>query len=106
NRVWDDQRDTVQAVILMRKNEATELALEKAKEKIDERNEHAGTLLPGVRLTLHFDLTGLLHVTKETVRENLFLGMLLVTVILLMFLSNVRSALIVRINIPLPLLFP
>ena len=38
-------------------------------------------------------------------RENLFLGMVLVTVILLMFLSNVRSALIVAINIPLALLF-
>jgi cobalt-zinc-cadmium resistance protein CzcA len=39
------------------------------------------------------------------VRENLFLGMLLVIVILFMFLSNVRSALIVALNIPLALLF-
>ena len=38
-------------------------------------------------------------------QENLSLGMVLVTVILLMFLSNVRSALIVAINIPLALLF-
>ena len=38
-------------------------------------------------------------------RENLLLGMLLVTVILLMFLSNVRMPLIVAINIPLALLF-
>src|SRR6185369_7308003 len=43
--------------------------------------------------------------TTETVKENLFLGMVLVTVVLLMFLSNVRSALIVAINIPLALLF-
>src|SRR5207245_8534447 len=40
-----------------------------------------------------------------TVRENLAVGLVLVTVILLMFLSNVRSALIVAINIPLALLF-
>src|SRR5207302_3464229 len=46
-----------------------------------------------------------INVTRETVRENLFLGMGLVVVILLMFLSNVRSALIVAINIPLALLF-
>src|SRR5262249_13431684 len=65
----------------------------------------SGKLLPGVQLALHFDLTGLLHVTKETVRENLFAGMLLVTVVLLMFLSNVRSALIVAIKITLALLF-
>ena len=38
-------------------------------------------------------------------RENLLLGMGLVTVVLLMFLSNVRTALIVAINMPLALLF-
>jgi cobalt-zinc-cadmium resistance protein CzcA len=104
-RIWDDQLDTVQGILLMRKNEATEVALEKGKEKVEELNRTSGKLLPGTQLSLHFDLTGLLHVTKETVRENLFMGMLLVTVILLSFLSNVRSALIVAINIPLALLF-
>src|SRR5205823_13659922 len=43
--------------------------------------------------------------TTETVRENLAVGMVLVAFILLMFLNNVRSALIVAINIPLALLF-
>ena len=38
-------------------------------------------------------------------RENLLAGMALVTVVLLMFLSNVRTALIVAINVPLALLF-
>src|SRR5207244_8445098 len=58
-----------------------------------------------VKLTPHFDVEGLIDVTTETVRENLVLGMVLVTLILLMFLSNVRSALIVAINVPLALLF-
>src|SRR5205823_2577250 len=53
----------------------------------------------------HFDVEGLIDVTTETVRENLVIGMVLVTVILFMFLSNVRSALIVAINVPLALLF-
>src|SRR5205807_3253797 len=43
--------------------------------------------------------------TTHTVQHNLLMGMALVTVVLLMFLSNVRSALIVAINIPLALLF-
>ena len=103
NIVWLDEEDKVQGIVLMRKNEATLLALNKVKEKVEELN--AGGLLPGVTIVPHFDLTGLIHVTTETVRENLFLGMVLVTVILLMFLSNVRSALIVAINIPLALLF-
>src|SRR5262249_6590499 len=41
----------------------------------------------------------------ETVQENLIVGMALVAIILLMFLSNVRVALIVAINVPLALLF-
>jgi cobalt-zinc-cadmium resistance protein CzcA len=103
--VWDDRNDVVQGIVLMRKNEATKRALEKVKEKVDELNNNPGRMLPGTKIELHFDLTGLLRVTRETVTENLLLGMGLVTVILLMFLSNVRSAIIVAINIPLALLF-
>jgi cobalt-zinc-cadmium resistance protein CzcA len=104
--VWKDEEDKVQGIVLMRKAEATLLALNKVKEKVDQLNDpQSGRMLPGVRIEPHFDLTGLIHVTTETVRENLILGMALVTVILLMFLSNVRSALIVAINIPLALLF-
>ncbi|HEY7330065.1 MAG TPA: efflux RND transporter permease subunit [Gemmataceae bacterium] len=103
NLVWIDEEDKVQGIVLKRKNEDTLPALYKVKERIDDLN--AGGLLPGVHVVPHFDLTGLIHVTTETVRENLLLGMVLVTVILFMFLSNVRSALIVAINIPLALLF-
>jgi cobalt-zinc-cadmium resistance protein CzcA len=106
NLVWVDEQDVVQGIVLMRKNEATLPSLEKVHEKINELNDpESGRMLPGTRIELHFDLTGLLHVTTETVRENLLVGMGLVTVILLMFLSNVRSALIVAVNIPLALLF-
>ncbi len=105
NVVWEDRDDVVQGVVLMRKNEATKKALEKVKEKITELNTQPGRLLPGTKVLTSFDLTGLLEVTRETVTENLLTGMGLVTVILLMFLSNVRSALIVALNIPLALLF-
>ena len=90
----------------MRKNEETLPALRDVKAKVAELNgEQAGRLLPGVKIETYYDRSDLLAVTTETVRENLILGMSLVTVILLMFLSNVRSALIVAINIPLALLF-
>jgi cobalt-zinc-cadmium resistance protein CzcA len=102
--VWDDEEDKVQGVVLMRKGEETLPALKGVHAKQDELNK-PGRLLPGVQLQTYFDVTGLIHVTTETVRENLVIGMVLVTVILLMFLSNVRSALIVAINIPLALLF-
>src|SRR5262249_57225183 len=68
-------------------------------------NAPPGRLPPGVRIEPYYDRTELIHVTTHTVLEILLVGMGLVTVILLMFLSNVRSALIVAINIPLALLF-
>jgi heavy metal efflux system protein len=45
----------------------------------------------------------MLHVTTETVTENLFVGITLVVLVLFMFLSNVRTAVIVALNIPLAL---
>src|SRR4029077_14159969 len=79
-------------------------ALHDVETRVKELNE-SGRLLPGVRIEPYYDRSDLIGVTTETVRENLLLGMALVTVILLMFLSNVRCALIVAINIPLALLF-
>ncbi len=103
--LWTEEDDKVMGVVLMRKDEESLPALKAVKAKIQELNETPGRLLPGVQIEMHFDLTGLIHVTTETVRENLLVGLALVTVILLMFLNNVRSALIVAINIPLALLF-
>jgi cobalt-zinc-cadmium resistance protein CzcA len=102
---WIDDGDIVQAIPLLQVKEQTLPALRGLKEKMKELNDQPGRLLPGVQLVPHFDLTGLIHVTTQTVRENLLMGMFLVTMVLLMFLSNVRSALIVAINIPLALLF-
>jgi cobalt-zinc-cadmium resistance protein CzcA len=102
---WVDRDEKVQGIVLMQKNQETLPALKGLKAKIKELNDQPGRLLPGVQLVPYFDLTGLIHVTTETVRENLLVGMVLVVLILLMFLSNVRSALIVAINIPLALLF-
>ncbi len=105
NLVWQDDDEKVQGLVMLRKNEQSRPALKDVKTKVKELNESAGRLLPGVQIEPYYDRTDLINVTTETVRENLFLGMALVTVILLMFLSNVRSALIVAINIPLALLF-
>jgi cobalt-zinc-cadmium resistance protein CzcA len=104
--VWRDEDDKVQSIVLLRKNEDSLPALRAVEKKIEQLNAPgSGKLLPGVRIEPYYDRSDLIHVTTETVRENLIMGMVLVSVILLMFLSNVRSALIVAINIPLALLF-
>jgi cobalt-zinc-cadmium resistance protein CzcA len=105
NRIWVDEPDKVQGIVLLRKGEHSLPALHDLEEKIDELNKSTGRLLPGVKIEPYYDRAELIAVTTETVRENLVVGMVLVTMILLMFLSNVRSALIVAINIPVALLF-
>jgi cobalt-zinc-cadmium resistance protein CzcA len=104
--VGHDENDKVQCIVLLRKNEDTIPALKDVKAKVEQLNDPtSGRMLPGVQIEPYYDRTDLLHITTETVTENLLLGIGLVTIILLMFISNVRTALIVAVNIPLALLF-
>lgn len=104
-RVLVDEDDKVQGIILLRKGEKSIPALEAVLAKVDELNSQPGRLLPGVSIEPYYNRAHLIDVTTETVRGNLLEGMVLVTLVLLMFLGNVRTALIVAINIPLALLF-
>ena len=104
--LWRNEDDKVQCIVLLRKNEYSLPALADVHKKVEELNDPAsGKMLPGVKIEPYYDRTELIHVTTETVRENLLVGILLVVTILFMFLSNVRTALIVALNIPLALLF-
>jgi cobalt-zinc-cadmium resistance protein CzcA len=105
NPAWFDEDDKVQSIVLLRKQEHSLPALRDVEKKVEDLNANSGRLLPGVKVEPYYDRTDLIHVTTETVRENLLLGMALVTLVLLMFLSNVRTAIIVAVNIPLALLF-
>ena len=101
-----DEDDKVECIVLMRKNEETIPALKEVTERVKElNNPDNGRLPPGVQIETYYDRADLIAVTTETVQENLLMGMALVSIVLLMFLSNVRSAVIVAINIPLALLF-
>jgi cobalt-zinc-cadmium resistance protein CzcA len=111
---WVHQDEIVQGIVLLRKGADSLPALIDVKKKVAELNPKvddqgreisSGRLLPGVKIEPYYDRTDLINVTTHTVRHNLIMGMVLVVVILLMFLSNVRSALIVAVNIPLALLF-
>jgi cobalt-zinc-cadmium resistance protein CzcA len=104
NRIWIDEDEVVQGLVLLRKDAESLPTLKLVDAKIRELNA-GGRLPPGVQIKPFYDRTDLINVTTDTVQENLLVGMGLVTVILLMFLSNVRSALIIAINLPLALLF-
>jgi cobalt-zinc-cadmium resistance protein CzcA len=104
-RLWHDDPDVVQCICLLRKGDQSLPVLAEIRALVKELNESPGRLLPGVQIRSYCDRTDLIHVTTDTVRENLLAGMGLVTMVLLMFLSSVRGALIVAVNIPLALLF-
>src|SRR5271169_3377359 len=100
--------DVVEGIVLLRKGAVAETTLDALHRKIDElngKNGKAGLLPQGVKLVPHLDRSELMHLTTHTVLRNLTDGVLLVTLILFLFLGNVRSALIVAITIPFSLLF-
>src|SRR5262249_27153703 len=59
-----------------------------------------GTLPPGVKLVPFYDRTNLVSVTTRTVLHNLIFGCLLVFFVQWIFLADLRSAIIVGVNIP------
>lgn len=104
-RIWDQDDDVVQGVVLLRKGEQSLPALADVEAKFHEINETPGRLPPGMKLDVFYDRTELIGRTTETVRENLVVGMVLVSGVLLLFLNHLTSAAIVAVNIPLALLF-
>src|ERR1700756_2328277 len=98
-----DDDDVVEGIVLLRKGAEADKTLDALHAKIAQLN--SGVLPPGVKLVPHLDRSDLVHYTTHTVLRNLTDGVLLVTLILFLFLGNVRSALIVTITIPFSLLF-
>ncbi len=106
SKVGQDDPDQVGCIVLLRKGEATLPALTDIEAKVKALNDPAsGRMLPGVKIVPYYDRKELTNLTTHTVVENLLIGMGLVFIILLTFLGNVRTAVIVAINIPLALLF-
>ncbi len=98
-----DNDDVVSGIVLLRKSAAAETALLGIHEKVQELNDHI--LPPGVKIVPFLDRSDLVHFTSHTVLHNLTEGMILVSIVLLLFLGNVRGALIVAVTIPFALLF-
>jgi len=98
-----DEPDVIQGSVLMLKGSEEQPTLDGIHKKVDELNTR---ILPeGVKIVPMLDRSDLLHFTLHTVLHNLGEGMVLVTIILLLFLGNIRAALIVALTIPFSLMF-
>jgi heavy metal efflux system protein len=98
-----DNDDVVSGIVLLRKDAEADTALQGIHKKVAELNDHI--LPPGVKISPLIDRTDLVHFTTETVLHNLAEGFILVTIVLILFLGNLRAALIVAITIPFSLMF-
>ena len=97
------QNDAVEGVIMLRTGDKTQEVLKRVEAKTRELNT---SILPkDVKVVPFYDRSDLVHQTVITVEGNLLRGMLLVIVVLIFFLYDVRSGLIVALTIPLSLLF-
>ncbi len=100
----DSTDDAVAAIVVMRRTEKTNQLLPEVRAAIDGMN-HDGSLPPGVKVVPIYDRGSLIAVTTNTVLHNLIFGLILVFFIQWIFLGNLRSAIIVGLNIPFALLF-
>ncbi len=99
----DDEPDIVEGIILMRYGEKTAPTLEGIYRRLVDIHKYH-LLPPGMEIDPYYDRGQLVALTTRTVLENLIIGMVLVSLVLMVFIGNIRAALITAINIPIALL--
>ena len=100
----DDDPDIVEGIVLMRYGGDSLKTVQGIHDRVNFIRENR-VLPPGVDIVPVYDRADLVKLTTHTVMENLLVGMFLVSLVLWLFLGNVRAALITALNIPLALLF-
>src|ERR1035437_8249009 len=98
-----DNPDTVEGIVLLQKGDDSDPVLDGIHKEVDNLNH--GILPKGVKVVPFLDRSDLVKFTVETVEHNLTMGMILVSIILFLFLGNVRGAIIVALTIPFALMF-
>ncbi|EHQ29145.1 efflux RND transporter permease subunit [Mucilaginibacter paludis] len=99
----DKNNDAIEGIVVMRKGENPSEVLKLIQDKVKELNSQ---ILPkDVKLDVFYDRTTLMDYATETVIHNLIEGIVLVTVIVMLFMADWRTTLTVAIIIPLALLF-
>jgi len=97
------ESNIVKGTVLLQRGEQSLPALEGLRNKI--RALNGGLLLRGMKVAPIYDRTSLINTTTETVRHVVLTGLLLVTLLLLVFLGDVPLALVTALTIPFAVLF-
>ena len=95
--------DVVEGIVVMRKGENAEKVIAALKEKLTEIKRD--DLPEDVEIVPFYDREDLVHLAVGTVMHNVLEGILLVTLVVLLFMRDWRTTVIVGSVIPLALLF-
>ncbi|RHJ91382.1 efflux RND transporter permease subunit [Parabacteroides bouchesdurhonensis] len=98
-----EEDDVVQGIVVMRKGENPSEVIAALKDKIVDIQQNS--LPEDVKIVPFYDRENLVDLAVRTVTHNLAEGILFVTFIVLIFMADWRTTLIVSIIIPLALLF-
>ena len=96
------QGEKVLGQVMMIKGGNSKKVIDDVKNRVD---EIAGSLPEGVYINPFLERSELINKTSYTVAENLLLGCLIVVFVVVLFLGNFRSGLVVASMIPMTLLF-
>lgn len=100
----DNDDDIVEGIVLMRRGAESKPTI-KLVEGLIERLNTSDILPPGVHVEKIYDRADLIDVTTRTVLHNMVEGVVLIFLLQLVFLGNLRSAVIVSATIPFALAF-
>jgi heavy metal efflux system protein len=100
----DHENDVVGSIVVMTRTKKTSEVLPLVKAEVARMNSD-GSLPPGVKVVPFYDRGYLIELTTHTVVHNLLFGVLLVFLVQWIFLGNLRSAIVVGVNIPFALFF-
>jgi Cu(I)/Ag(I) efflux system membrane protein CusA/SilA len=93
----DGAGDTVGGIVVMRYGENALNVIERVKEKIESVRP---SLPPGVELVTTYDRSELIQRSIDNLREELLLEMIIVSLVILIFLWHIPSAIIPIVTIP------
>jgi heavy metal efflux system protein len=97
------ENNIVKGTVLLQRGEQSLPALRALRERIKALN--SGLLPRGMKIDTIYDRTALIDTTTETVWHVVMTGLILVTLLLLVFLGDVPLALVTALTIPFAVLF-
>jgi Cu(I)/Ag(I) efflux system membrane protein CusA/SilA len=98
---WNGEGETVGGIVVMRQGQNALTVIQGVKQKL---RDIASSLPAGVEIMTGYDRSGLIQSSVKTLQRNLLEEALIVSIVVLVFLSHFRSALVAIIALPIAVL--